>query len=83
VQKVVMVTLSGEGLKKATRVLGTFTRSLSELKDWLLENEVTHVVLENSGIYWKPVDHVLELTSFKVWIVNARHVKYVPGHKFY
>ncbi len=78
-----MVTLSGEGLKKATRVLGTFTRSLSELKDWLLENEVTHVVLENSGIYWKPVDHVLELTSFKVWIVNARHVKYVPGHKFY
>ena len=80
-QKVVVATIGGEGLKKATREFGTFTRSLTELKDWLLENGVTHVAMESTGIYWKPVYHVLEPTTLKVWIVNARHIKYVPGHK--
>lgn len=80
-QKVVVATISGEGLKKETREFGTFTRSLTELKDWLLENGVTHVAMESTGVYWKPVYHVLEPTSIKVWIVNARHIKYVPGHK--
>ena len=80
-QKVVVATIGGEGLKKETREFGTFTRSLTELKDWLLENGVTHVAMESTGIYWKPVYHVLEPTSLKVWIVNARHIKYVPGHK--
>lgn len=80
-QKVVVATISGDGLKKETREFGTFTRSLTELKDWLLENGVTHVAMESTGVYWKPVYHVLEPTSIKVWIVNARHIKYVPGHK--
>ena len=80
-QKVVVATIGGEGLKKATREFGTFTRSLTELKDWLLENGVSHVAMESTGIYWKPVYHVLEPTPLKVWIVNARHIKYVPGHK--
>jgi transposase len=80
-QKVVVATISGEGLKKETREFGTFTRSLTELKDWLLENGVTHVAMESTGVYWKPVYHVLEPSSIKVWIVNARHIKYVPGHK--
>ncbi len=80
-QKLVVATISGEGLKKETREFGTFTRSLTELKDWLLDNGVTHVAMESTGVYWKPVYHVLEHTSIKVWIVNARHIKYVPGHK--
>ncbi|HPM11413.1 MAG TPA: transposase [Paludibacter sp.] len=54
---------------------------MTELKDWLLENGVTHVAMESTGIYWKPVHQVLEPTSLKVWVVNARHIKYVPGHK--
>ena len=80
-QKVVVATISGDGLKKETREFGTFTRSLTELKDWLLENGVTHVAMESTGVYWKPVYHILEPSSIKVWIVNARHIKYVPGHK--
>jgi transposase len=80
-QKVVVATISGDGLKKETREFGTFTRSLTELKDWLLEKGVTHVAMESTGIYWKPVYQVLEPTSLKVWVVNARHIKYVPGHK--
>jgi transposase len=44
------------------------------MKDWLLENGVTHVAMESTGIYGKPVYHVLEPTSLKVWIVNARHI---------
>jgi len=80
-QKVVVATISGNGLKKETREFGTFTRSLTELKDWLLENGIIHVAMESIGIYLKPVYQVLEPTSLKVWVVNARHIKYVPGHK--
>lgn len=80
-KKIVVATISGEGLKKETREFGTFTRSLTELKDWLLVNGITHVAMESTGVYWKPVYHVLESSPIKVWIVNARHIKYVPGHK--
>jgi transposase len=80
-KKIAVATISGEGLKNETREFGTFTRSLTELKDWLLENGITHVAMESTGVYWKPVYHVLEPSPIKVWIVNARHVKYVPGHK--
>jgi transposase len=80
-KKTVVATINGEGLKRSTREFGTFTSSLTELKDWLLENGITHVAMESTGVYWKPVYHVLEPSRIKVWIVNARHVKNVPGHK--
>lgn len=80
-QKTVVATIDGEGLKRSTREFGTFTSSLTELKDWLLENGITHVAMESTGVYWKPVYHILEPSGIKVWIVNARHVKNVPGHK--
>jgi transposase len=80
-KKIVVATIDGEGIKKETREFGTFTRSLTELKEWLLENGVTHVAMESTGVYWKPVYHVLEPTPLKILIVNARHIKYVPGHK--
>lgn len=80
-QKTVVATIDGEGIKKVTREFGTFTSSLTELRDWLLEHGITHVAMESTGIYWKPVYHILEPTGIKVWIVNARHIKYVPGHK--
>lgn len=78
---VVLATISGEGLKTETRSYKTFSSSLTELKEWLLSNGITHVAMESTGVYWKPVYKVLECPSFKVWIVNARHIKYVPGHK--
>lgn len=80
-KKVVVATINGKGLKQETREFATFTSSLTKLKDWLLENEITHVAMESTGVYWKSVYNILESSEIKVWIVNARHIKYVPGHK--
>ncbi len=79
--KVVVATIDGEGLRRETRSFPTFTSSLTELKEWLLSNGVTHVAMESTGVYWKPVYKVLESAIANVWIVNARHIKNVPGHK--
>lgn len=80
-KKMLVTTISGEGIRTETREYGIVTRSLTELKDWLLENGVTHVVMESTGVYRKPVYHVLEPSGLTVWIVNARYVKNVPGYK--
>ena len=80
-KKMVVATIDGKGLKQETREFATFTSSLTELKDWLLENGITHVAMESTGVYWKPVYKALEPYGLNVWIVNARHIKYVPGHK--
>ena len=80
-KKVVVATIDGEGIKKQTREFDTITSSLKELRDWLLENRITHVAMESTGVFWKPVYNVLEPAGLTVWIVNAAHVKYVPGHK--
>jgi transposase len=66
-KKTVVATIDGEGLQRSTREFGTFTSSLTELKDWLLENGITHVAMESTGVYWKPVYHVLEPSGIKVW----------------
>ena len=76
-----VATISGEGITTETRSYKTFSSSLTELKEWLIENGVTHVAMESTGVYWKPVYKVLECPELKVWIVIARHIKYVPGHK--
>ena len=80
-KKVVVATIDGEGIKKQTREFSTVTSSLKELRDWLLEHKVTHVAMESTGVFWKPVYNRLEPAGLTVWIVNAAHVKYVPGHK--
>ena len=80
-KETVVATIDGEGLTKETREFGATTRSLTELKEWLMKAGITHAVMESTGVYWKPVYHVLEPSGITVWIVNARHVKYVPGHK--
>jgi transposase len=80
-KQTVVGTIDGVGLKRETREFRTTTSSLKELKEWLEQAGVTHVVMESTGVYWKPVYHVLEPSGMTVWIVNARHVKYVPGHK--
>ena len=53
---------------------------LLELQDWLAGLGVTDVVMESTGVYWKPVYYVLE-NAFTVILVNAAHVKHVPGRK--
>jgi transposase len=58
----------------------TTTRGLLELADWLTAHEVTHVAMEATGIYWKPVWHVLEGTV-DLTLANAQHIRNVPGRK--
>jgi len=57
------------------------TCDLIQLREWLLECKVTHVAMESTGVYWKPLFNLLEETSIDVKLVNARHVKNVPGRK--
>ena len=80
-KETVVATVSGTGIKKETRTFSTFTRSLTELREWLLSLGVTHVSMESTGVYWKPVFNILEGYGLTILIVNARHIKYVPGHK--
>ncbi len=62
------------------RVFGTFTRDLLALADWLKEVGVTHVAMEATGVYWRPVWAVLE-GQFEQMLVNPQHIKAVPGRK--
>jgi transposase len=73
--------LSGKGRQVELRVFPTFTSSLEELADWLAANGVVEVVMEATGPYWKPIWYVLEDRAFELKLVNAKHVKMVPGHK--
>ena len=68
------------GTQQEIRRFGTVTRDLLELSDWLASNEVTHIAMESTGVYWKPVWNILE-ASFTILLVNAQHVKAVPGRK--
>src|SRR5215468_12090399 len=66
--------------RKEKRRFGTFTRELLEMADWLTNCGVTHVAMESTGVYWKPVWNLLE-GHFEVLLVNAQHIKAVPGRK--
>jgi len=63
-----------------TREFNAYTSSLKSLREWCKSEGVTHVAMESTGVYWKPVFNVLE-EDFEVILVNARHVKNVPGNK--
>lgn len=70
----------GEKVESATRVFSTMTAGFKELKEWLLSEGCTHVAVESTGVFWKPLFNVLE-DSMTVVLANARHVKHVPGRK--
>jgi transposase len=80
-KKEMVATLEGEGITKETRSFPSTTRSLTALKEWLLSLGITHVAMESTGVYRKPVMNILEPGGFTILVVNARHIKYVPGHK--
>ena len=67
-------------VERHTRTFGTMTADLLALAAWLLSLEITHVAMESTGEYWKPIYNLLE-GSFTVLIVNAQHIKNVPGRK--
>lgn len=66
--------------RREIRQFGTTTGELRQLAGWLRECGVTHAAMESTGVYWKPVFNILE-SSCEVILVNARHVKQVPGRK--
>jgi len=80
---VVCVRCCGRRAKKVSeevRTFSTMTRDLLALADWLASHGVTHVAMESTGVYWKPVFNILE-GGVHVILVNAEHIKQVPGRK--
>ena len=68
------------GRQKQTRTFGTMTAELLALADWLAQAGCTHVAMESTGVYWQPIYNLRE-GLFTVWVVNAQHIKAVPGRK--
>ena len=67
--------------EEPVREFGAMTEDLNALADWLVACGVDTVVLESTGVYWIPLYEVLERRGLKVWLVDARQMKYVPGRK--
>ena len=66
--------------QKEVRTFGTMTADLLALADWLQAAQCTHVAMESTGVFWKPVYNLLE-DQFTLLLVNAQHIKQVPGRK--
>src|SRR2546429_8452756 len=83
-KKTVMVCLLTQGSNgqphKEFRTYFTTTEELLKLSDWLKEGGCTHIAFEATGVYWKPVFNLLE-GCFELLVVNAQHIKAVPGRK--
>ena len=79
-QKTVVACLvSPEG--KETRTFKTMTSDLLQLADWIVAKRVTHVAMESTGVYWRPVYNILEALGITLLVMNAQHIKAVPGRK--
>lgn len=68
------------GFRREVRSFKTMTADVLLLVDWLRVGQVTHVAMESTGVYWKPIFNILE-GEFEVLLVNAQHIKFVPGRK--
>ncbi len=71
---------AGGKVQRTVRSFGTTTNQLLSLSEWLTEHGITHVAMEATGVYWKPVWHILE-GSFELVLANARRIRNVPGRK--
>jgi transposase len=76
----VMISGGAGSVEQELKSFATYTSDLLELSDWLKAHGVTHVAMESTGVYWKPVYNLLE-GLFELLVVNARQVKAVPGRK--
>ena len=77
----VFVAVPPDRATDPVRSFGTFTRDLHELADWLQSCSVRSVAMESTGVYWIPLFQILETRGLEVFLVNAQHVKNVPGRK--
>lgn len=76
---VVACVMTPEG--KEVRTFGTMTTDLLALVDWVVEHRCTVVAMESTGVYWKPIYNLLESSELRLLVVNAKHMKAVPGRK--
>jgi len=76
-----LIVLKNGTVHKNMRTFGTTTRELLSLRAWLLSEGCTHVAMESTGVYWKPVYAILEGGALEIVVANAHHVKKVPGRK--
>lgn len=66
---------------KEIRTFGSMTKDLLEMADWIASKGCTHVAMESAGVFWKPIYNLLEEQDFQLLVVNAKHIKAVPGRK--
>jgi transposase len=77
----VLLTNEQGHVRRAVHTFGTMTADLLALSDWLTQLEVTHIAMESSGVYWRPVFNLLEDEARTVILVNPQHIKAIPGRK--
>lgn len=81
VHKRIMVCCFKNGNEQVIREFSTDTDNLRKLTSWLLDNDCQIVAMESTASYWKPLYNILELSGLEAMVVNARHMKAVPGRK--
>ena len=81
VHKKLIVACFKHGRKQEVREFGATTRELLEMAQWLMEGGCEKVAMESTGSYWKPVYNILESCGLSAIVVNAQHMRAVPGHK--
>ena len=73
--------MTGAKVKTEVRTFATMTGTLLDLSAWLATEQITHIAMEATGVYWKPIWHILSDGEFELILANAAHVKNVPGRK--
>lgn len=81
VHKNIIVACILKGTKKDIKSFGAMTSDILELVDWIKDNNCEAVAMESTGVYWKPIYNLLEAVNIKTLVVNAKHMKAVPGRK--
>jgi len=81
VHKAMIMACFRDGRKQTIKEFGTQSKELRELAKWLLEGNCEMAAMESTGSYWKPVYNILEVLGVEVMVVNAQHLKHVPGRK--
>ena len=81
IHKKLIVACFKQGRKQEIRQTGATTRELLELADWLTEGGCKQVAMESTASYWKPLYNILESVGLNAMVVNAQHMKAVPGRK--
>jgi transposase len=75
-----LLRLGSQGAQKELRTFGTTLSDLYRLRDWLVTNDCQMVAMESTGVYWRPIWNILE-DELALMLVNAQHIKAVPGRK--